>query len=187
MQREKEPSVPAEPAIDAGGQDAGSIDLAGVARRGQSLDVGGAVEPQPGDPVSHLSADFANVLASNIFLSGLDPAFAAEHLGYFTAPYADRRHVTGYDVERYAMDASVQSLHRALAKLMQVVPARYASCTPLRVMAPFAWRPGGQHRGVSRPRCCHTRTRTASWPHNAATLCKNSPARIERYGRASAP
>ena len=44
----------------------------------------------PGDPLSHHAAGFAKVMCSAVFITGLDPDFAAENVGYFTAPYEVR-------------------------------------------------------------------------------------------------
>ena len=48
----------------------------------------------PGDPLSHHAAGFAKTLCSAVFVTGLDPDFAAENVGFFSGPYAQRRHVT---------------------------------------------------------------------------------------------
>src|SRR3990172_1510676 len=58
--------------------------------RGKSLDLGTPYVPVPGDPLEHHAAGYANVMCSAVFISGLDPAFAAENTGYFTAPYEER-------------------------------------------------------------------------------------------------
>lgn len=44
----------------------------------------------PGDPLEHHAAGFAKVLCSAVFVTGLEPEFAAENVGYFTAPYEER-------------------------------------------------------------------------------------------------
>jgi len=46
--------------------------------------------PPPGDALSHHAAGFAKVMCSAVFITGLEPDFAAENVGYFTAPYAER-------------------------------------------------------------------------------------------------
>ena len=44
-----------------------------------------------GDPLEHAdAAGFAKVMCSAVFITGLDPEFAAENLGHFTSPYAER-------------------------------------------------------------------------------------------------
>jgi CubicO group peptidase (beta-lactamase class C family) len=46
--------------------------------------------PPPGDPLDYHAAGFAKIMCSALFITGLDPDFAAENVGYFTAPYAAR-------------------------------------------------------------------------------------------------
>lgn len=46
--------------------------------------------PPPGDALEHHAAGFAKVMCSAVFITGLDPDFAAENVGYFTAPYDQR-------------------------------------------------------------------------------------------------
>ena len=58
--------------------------------RGEKLELPGDWEPPPGDPLVHHAAGFAKVLCSAVFITGLDPADAAENIGYFTSPYDQR-------------------------------------------------------------------------------------------------
>src|SRR3989441_6913047 len=46
--------------------------------------------PPPGTALEHHAAGFAQIMCSAVFITGLDPDFAAENVGYFTAPYAER-------------------------------------------------------------------------------------------------
>ena len=62
--------------------------------RGQSLEIPGDWVVPPGDPLAHATAGFAKILCSNVFLSGLDPAFAAENTGFFSSPRELRSVVT---------------------------------------------------------------------------------------------
>jgi CubicO group peptidase (beta-lactamase class C family) len=78
----------------------GPTDLSGreltafVIARGDSLELPGEWDPPPGDRIELSTAGFAKVLCSAVFLMGLEPADAAENVGYFSAPYQDRVHVT---------------------------------------------------------------------------------------------
>ncbi len=67
---------------------------AALIARGESLALPGEFVIPPGDPLSHATAGFAKILCSNVFLSGLDPDFAAENTGFFSAPRAGRAEVT---------------------------------------------------------------------------------------------
>ncbi len=78
------------PAADADSEDATSPLVA----RGQSLEIPGDWAIPPGNPLHHATAGFAKILCSNVFLSGLDPAFAAENTGFFSSPREMRGAVT---------------------------------------------------------------------------------------------
>ena len=58
--------------------------------RGMELALPGEWVLPPGDPLHHATAGFAKILCSNVFLSGLDPEFAAANTGFFSSP-ADMR------------------------------------------------------------------------------------------------
>jgi hypothetical protein len=59
-------------------------------RRAKSLELKTPYTPPPGDPLAHHAAGFARILCSAVFITGLDPDLAAENVGYFAAPYAER-------------------------------------------------------------------------------------------------
>ena len=48
----------------------------------------------PGDSLTHHTSGFAKTLCSAVFVTGLDADFAAENVGFFSAPYEQRAHVT---------------------------------------------------------------------------------------------
>ena len=54
----------------------------------------------PGDALSHHTSGFAKTLCSAVFVTGLDPEFAAANVGFFSGPYAYRRHVIQRVVDR---------------------------------------------------------------------------------------
>jgi CubicO group peptidase (beta-lactamase class C family) len=58
--------------------------------RAKSLELDTPYVAPPGDALEHHAAGFAKVMCSAVFITGLDPDFAAENVGYFTAPYAER-------------------------------------------------------------------------------------------------
>ncbi len=58
--------------------------------RAKSLELDTQYIPPPGDPLEHHASGFAKIMCSAVFITGLDPDFAAENVGYFTAPYAER-------------------------------------------------------------------------------------------------
>jgi CubicO group peptidase (beta-lactamase class C family) len=65
-------------------------DQAALIARAKSLELETAYVPPPGDALAHHAAGFAKVVCSAVFVTGLRPDFAAENVGYFTAPYAER-------------------------------------------------------------------------------------------------
>jgi len=58
--------------------------------RAKSLELDTPYVPPPGDPLTHHAAGFAKVMCSAVFMTGLAPDFAAENVGFFTAPYGQR-------------------------------------------------------------------------------------------------
>jgi CubicO group peptidase (beta-lactamase class C family) len=58
--------------------------------RARALELATPYVPPPGDPLEHHAAGLAKVICSAVFITGLDPEFAWENVGYFTAPYAER-------------------------------------------------------------------------------------------------
>jgi hypothetical protein len=52
--------------------------------RAKSLELDTPYVPPPGDPLEHHTAGFAKVMCSAVFITGLDPEFAAENLGYIS-------------------------------------------------------------------------------------------------------
>jgi len=58
--------------------------------RAKSLELDTDYVPPPGDPLEHHASGFAKVMCSAVFITGLDPEFAAENLGYFVCPYTER-------------------------------------------------------------------------------------------------
>jgi CubicO group peptidase (beta-lactamase class C family) len=58
--------------------------------RAKALELDTPYAPPPGDPLEHHASGFAKVMCSAVFITGLAPEFAAENVGYFTAPYEVR-------------------------------------------------------------------------------------------------
>jgi CubicO group peptidase (beta-lactamase class C family) len=63
---------------------------AALISRAKPLELDTPYVAPPGDPLSHHAAGFAKVMCSAVFITGFDPDFAAENVGYFTAPYEMR-------------------------------------------------------------------------------------------------
>src|SRR5712692_11174555 len=61
--------------------------------RAKSFELDTPYEPTPGNALEHHTSGFAKIMCSAVFITGLDPEFAAENVGYFTSPYAERAKV----------------------------------------------------------------------------------------------
>jgi CubicO group peptidase (beta-lactamase class C family) len=77
--------------------------------RAKSLEIDTPYVPPPGDPLSHQAAGFAKIMCSAVFVSGLAPDFAAENVGFFVSPYADRA-----KVGKPVIDHSRKAVHVSL-------------------------------------------------------------------------
>ena len=62
----------------------------GPAERAKALELDTPYVPPPGDALEHHAAGYAKVMCSAVFITGLDPDFAAENVGFFTGPYSAR-------------------------------------------------------------------------------------------------
>jgi hypothetical protein len=68
--------------------------------RAKSLELNTPYVPPPGDPLEHYASGYAKVMCSAVFVTGLDPLFAAENVGYFTAPLAERARLGTPKIDR---------------------------------------------------------------------------------------
>jgi CubicO group peptidase (beta-lactamase class C family) len=75
--------------------------------RDRALELPTPFVPPPGNPLEHHAAGFAQIICSAVFITGLDPDFAAENVGYFTAPYAERARLGKPVIDRVAKTVSV--------------------------------------------------------------------------------
>src|SRR6201981_950994 len=82
--------------------------------RAKSLELDTPYVPPPGDALEHHASGFAKIICSAVFVTGLDSDFAAENVGYFTAPY-EVRHKLGKPV----IDRRDKSVHVRLPNGVQ--------------------------------------------------------------------
>lgn len=75
--------------------------------RARSLELKTTYEPPPGDALAHHAAGFAKVMCSAVFITGLDPDFAAANVGGFTAPFAERAKLGRPVIDRVNKTVSV--------------------------------------------------------------------------------
>jgi CubicO group peptidase (beta-lactamase class C family) len=77
--------------------------------RAKSLELDTPYVPPPGAALEHHTSGFAKIMCSAVFITGLDPEFAAENIGYFTSPYAERA-----KVGKPVIDRANQTVHITL-------------------------------------------------------------------------
>ncbi|GMV07115.1 MAG: hypothetical protein AMXMBFR53_33900 [Gemmatimonadota bacterium] len=63
---------------------------AAMLERAAALELPTEYVPPPGDALEHHTSGFAKILCSAVFITGLDPADAAENVGGFTSPFEAR-------------------------------------------------------------------------------------------------
>ena len=68
--------------------------------RAKALELNTPYVPPPGDPQVHHAAGYAQIMCSAVFITGLDPDFAAQNVGYFTSPYDERAKVAKPVIDR---------------------------------------------------------------------------------------
>ena len=110
--------------------------------RAKSFELPTKYVPPPGDPLAHHASGFAKVMCSAVFVTGLDPDFAAENVGYFTAPYEERAKLGKPEIDRAnrAVHVSLPNGVRRTARLVGdqgcitlPIGATGVSFTPVRV------------------------------------------------------
>ena len=84
------------PAADSAAQDGREAMLA----RAAAAELDTEYEAPPGEALWHHTAGFAKTLCSAVFVTGLDPAFAAENVGFFSGPYQYRSQVSAIEVDQ---------------------------------------------------------------------------------------
>src|SRR5262245_52052695 len=75
--------------------------------RAKSFELNTPYVPPPGDSLVHHTSGFAKIMCSAVFITGLDPDFAAENVGYFTSPYAQRAKVGKPVIDRISKTVSI--------------------------------------------------------------------------------
>lgn len=81
-------------------QRARSPQIEALIARAKSLELNTPYKPPPGDPLAHHAAGFAKVMCSAVFITGLDPDFAAANVGGFTAPFNERAKLGKPEIDR---------------------------------------------------------------------------------------
>jgi CubicO group peptidase (beta-lactamase class C family) len=84
----------------------GSDEQAMIARA-RALELPTPYVPPPGNPLEHYASGYAKVICSAVFVTGLDPGFAEENVGFFTAPYELRAQLGKPKIDRVARSVEV--------------------------------------------------------------------------------
>src|SRR6266581_3220064 len=95
-------AAPAPPQATVSSRDA-------LIARAKALELNTSYVPPPGVALEHHTSGFAKIMCSAVFITGLNPDFAAENVGYFTAPYAERA-----KVGKPVIDRANQEVHITL-------------------------------------------------------------------------
>ena len=80
-------------------QDRAALNKA-VIERGKSLELPTRYVPLPGEKIEYYASGYAKIMCTAVFVTGLDPAFAMENVGYFTAPYESRKELGTPKIDR---------------------------------------------------------------------------------------
>jgi hypothetical protein len=77
--------------------------------RAKSFELDTPYVPPPGDALEHHTSGFAKIMCSAVFITGLDPEFAAENIGYFTSPYAERSRSSIVPTKQFTSRSQMES------------------------------------------------------------------------------
>ena len=114
-----------------------------------------AAEPEtpPGDRLPHDAAGYARVMCNAVFLTGLDPEFAAENVGYFVAPMAQRAKLGKPEVDRAARTVRVSGVtaQDIGSQGCAVLPIRFKPVAVKKSVSPTALWPKGDSTPSSLP------------------------------------
>jgi len=136
-------------AVGLGAQDREAARRALIAR-GNSLELHTNYVPPPGEKIEHYASGYAKVMCTAVFVTGLDPAFAAENVGYFTAPYEERAKLGTPKIDRQKQTVEVTMPNGTVRVAKRVAsqaapsPDSDAAARPRPSVSPMS--PGGRPR-----------------------------------------
>jgi CubicO group peptidase (beta-lactamase class C family) len=110
-------------------------------------------ETPPGDRLVHDAAGYARVMCNAVFLTGLDPDFAAENVGYFVAPMAQRAKLGKPEIDRTARTVRVGGVtaQDIGSQGCAVLPIRFKPVAVKKRVSPTALWPKGDSAPRSLP------------------------------------
>src|ERR1700737_4882531 len=86
---------------------------AALIARAKSFELDTPYVPPPGDALEPHTSGFAKIMCSAVFITGLDPDFAAENVGYFTSPYVERAKLGKPVIDRAKRTVQISVPNRA--------------------------------------------------------------------------
>jgi hypothetical protein len=98
--------------------------------RAKSLELDTPYVPPPGDPLVHHAAGYAKVMCSAVFMTGLEPDFAAENVGFFAAPYEIRAKLGKPVIDRINQAVHV-TLHNGVTRTAKYLGSQGCRFLPL--------------------------------------------------------
>ena len=116
--------------LAAGVVQAQTNDNQAIIARAKALELETPYVPPPGEAIEHYASGFAKIMCSAVFVTGLDPAFAAENVGYFTAPYAERAKLGAPKVDREAKTVQV-SMPNGVVRTAKLVGSQGCVTLPI--------------------------------------------------------
>ena len=84
-----------------------AVARAALIERAKTFELNTPYVAPPGDPLAHHASGFAIVMCSAVFITGLDPDFAARNVGGFTAPFVERPKLGNPVIDRAKKTVSI--------------------------------------------------------------------------------
>ncbi|MEI8402893.1 MAG: serine hydrolase [Alcaligenaceae bacterium] len=111
-------------------------DVQALIARAKALELDTPYVPPPGEAIEHYASGYAKIMCSAVFVTGLDPAFAAENVGYFTAPYAERAKLGTPKIDREAKTVQV-SMPNGVVRTAKLLGSQGCVTLPIGVSEPY--------------------------------------------------
>jgi len=132
--------------------------------RAKSFELNTPYVAPPGDALAHHASGLAKVMCSAVFITGLDPDFAATNVGYFTAPSEERS-----KLGRPVIDRANSAVHVSLPNGVTRTAKRYGDqgCVTLPI--------GSDSVSFTPKRVLTHLLRTQPWPMGDAPSTRSVP------------
>ena len=138
--------------------------------RATELELKKTYKAPPGDALSHHAAGYSKIMCSAVFITGLTPEFAAENVGYFTAPYSIREKVGKPTIDYEKKSVSI-TLSNGVTRTAIYTGDQGCVCLPEGKNSLY-FKPIKISRNL-------TEAATTLWPMGDALPAKDTPANID--------